>query len=112
MQIEICGRDVKLSERLRDHIERRVRFALERFARPIRTVRVQLRDLNGPRGGLDKSCQVRVALAPAATLVVEHRSTNAYAAVDSALDKAAMSIVRRIQRKQERIRNRRGRMRN
>lgn len=106
MQIEMCGREVKLSERLRDHIERRVRFALERLARPIRKVHVQLRDLNGPRGGLDKSCQVRVALAPAATIVVEHRSASAYAAVDSALDRAAISMVRRIQRKQERIRKR------
>ena len=56
MQIEICGREVKLNERLRDYIERRVRFALERLARPIRKVHVQLRDLNGPKGGVDKSC--------------------------------------------------------
>jgi len=106
MQIEIWGREVKVSERLREYIERRVRFALERLAMPIRKVHVQLRDLNGPRGGVDKSCQVRIALAPAATLVVEHRSSSAYAAIDSALKKAAMSIVRRIQRKQERIRTR------
>jgi putative sigma-54 modulation protein len=106
MQIEIWGREVKVSERLREYIERRVRFALERLAMPIRKVHVQLRDLNGPRGGVDKSCKVRIALAPAATLVVEHRSSSAYAAIDSALKKAAMSIVRRIQRKQERIRTR------
>jgi ribosomal subunit interface protein len=109
MQIEICGREVKLNERLRDYIERRVRFALERLARPIRKVHVQLRDLNGPKGGVDKSCQVRVAVAPAATLVVEHRSASAYAAVDSALDKAAISVVRRIQRNQESIHKRRAR---
>ena len=107
MQIDICGRQVKISERLRDYIQRRVRFALERLAHPIRKVRVQLRDLNGPRGVVDKSCQVTVAVAPAATLVVEQRSASGYAAVDSALDKTAMAMVRRIQRKQERIRNRR-----
>lgn len=104
MQVEISGREVKVSARLRDYIQRRVRFALERLARAIRRVHVQLRDLNGPRGGVDKSCQVRIALATAATLVVEHRSASAYAAIDSAMDKAAMSIVRRIERKQERIR--------
>jgi len=107
MQIEICGREVKVGERLREYIEQRARFALERLARPIRKIRVQLRDLNGPRGGVDKSCQVRIALAPATTLVVEHRSASAYAAIDSALDKAAISVVRRIERKQERIRTRR-----
>ena len=96
MQVEMSGRKIKISERVRDYIERRVHFALERLARPIRKVHVQLRDLNGPRGGVDKSCQIRIALAPATTLVVEHRSTNPYAAIDSAIGKAAMSIVCRI----------------
>lgn len=111
MQIVICAREVKLSERLRDYIERRVRFALERLARSIHRVRVQLRDLNGPRGGVDKSCQVRIVLASAATFVVEHRSTSAYAAVDAALEKAATSMVRRIERKQQRVRTRRATIR-
>lgn len=47
MQVEISGRKIKISERVRDYIERRVHFALERLARPIRNVHVQLRDLNG-----------------------------------------------------------------
>lgn len=102
MQIQICSREIHISQRLRDHIERRIHFALERFAERIRKIRVQLRDLNGPRGGVDKSCQLTIALAPAATLVIEDRSANAYAAIDSVLDKAANSIVRRLKRKDRR----------
>jgi len=55
---------------------------------PVRKVHVQLRDLNGPRDGVDKSWQLRIALAAAATLVVEYRSSSAFAAIDSALNES------------------------
>lgn len=98
MQIEICGREIKVSERLHDHIERRVHFALERFAERIRKVRVQVRDLNGPRGGVDKSCQLVISLVPASTVVLETRASNIYAAIDCLAGRAATSIVRRLKR--------------
>lgn len=98
MQIEICGREIKVSERLHDHIERRVHFALERFAERIRRVRVQVRDLNGPRGGVDKSCLLVISLVPACTVVLESRGSNIYAAIDCLAGRAATSIVRRLKR--------------
>lgn len=98
MQIQICGRGIHVGDRLREHIELRVRFALQRFAQRIRKVRVQLRDLNGPRGGLDKSCHLMVCLTPAATVFIEDRSPSVYAAINRVVDKAATSIVRRVKR--------------
>lgn len=98
MQIEICSREIKVSERLHDHIERRVHFALERFAERIRKVRVQVRDLNGPRGGVDKSCQFVISLLPASTVVLETRGSDIYAAIDCLAGRAATSIVRRLKR--------------
>jgi putative sigma-54 modulation protein len=106
MQIQICSREVNISQGLQAYIERRIHFALERFAQRIRKIRVQLRDLNGPRGGEDKSCQLTIALAPAATLVIEGRSASAHAAIDSVVEKAANSIVRRIKRKERSRRTR------
>lgn len=101
MQIQICSREVRVSQRLQAYIERRIRFALDRLAQRIRKIRVQLRDINGPRGGVDKSCRLTITLAPEATLVIENRSANAYAAVDSVVEKAANSIVRRLKRKEK-----------
>lgn len=98
MQIEIWGREIQMSERLHDHIERRVHFALERFAERIKRVRVQVRDLNGPRGGVDKSCQLVISLVPAATVVLETRGSNIYAAIDCLVGRAATSVVRRLKR--------------
>lgn len=45
---------------LRDLAERRVRFVLRRLSRLVPRAEVQLSDLNGPRGGVDKRCQVEL----------------------------------------------------
>jgi putative sigma-54 modulation protein len=104
MQIQISGREIKPSSRLREHIQRRLTFALQRFAQHIRKLHVQVRDLNGPRGGVDKSCQLKIFLISGATRVLEERAPNAYLAIDSLVDKAATSIARRLQRKHDRRR--------
>jgi putative sigma-54 modulation protein len=101
MQIHINGREVKPSNRLREHIQRRLNFALQRFAPHIRKLHVQVRDLNGPRGGIDKSCQLKVFFISGANRVLEERAPSAYMAIDSLVNKAAISIARRLQRKHD-----------
>jgi putative sigma-54 modulation protein len=104
MQIHINGRKVKPSNRLREHIQRRLTFALQRFAQHIRKLHVQVRDLNGPRGGVDKSCQLKIFFISGANRVLEERASSAYLAIDSLVDKAATAIARRLQRKHDRRR--------
>lgn len=99
MNLQISGREEKVSDRLREHIERRVKFALQRFAQHIRKMHVQLRDLNGPRGGIDKSCKLTIFLLSGAAMVLEERGPNAYGAIDCLVDKAARIIVGRLERK-------------
>ena len=106
MQIQIREREVRLNAQLRQHIERRIHFALERFAERIRKVQVQLRDVNGPRGGIDKNCQMTVYLEPGAPVVLQRTSASPYAAIASLADKAATSIVRKLQGGQQRNRRR------
>jgi putative sigma-54 modulation protein len=98
MQIQISGREIKPSKRLREHIQRRLTFALQRFAPHIHKLHVQVRDLNGPRGGVDKSCQLKIFFTSGATRVLEERAPNAYLAIDCLVDKAATAIARRLQR--------------
>src|SRR5947209_20351484 len=103
MQIQISGRKMKPSNRLREHIQRRLNFALQRFAQHIRKLHVQVRDLNGPRGGVDKSCQLTIFLMSGATRVLEERAENAYLAIDCLEDKPATSIARQMKRKTVRL---------
>jgi putative sigma-54 modulation protein len=98
MQFEIHAKDIPVNEQLRRHTERRLCFALERFARRIRKVRVSFGDLNGPRGGVDKRCQVAIVLMPSTTVVVEGRDSNVYVAIDRVAGKAGRCIGRRLKR--------------
>jgi ribosomal subunit interface protein len=98
MQFEIRGMDISMRQALRDHIERRLRFALDRFARRVRQVRVKVGDLNGPRGGIDKCCKLAISLDRSSTIVVESHASNVYGAVDCVADKAATCIGRILKR--------------
>lgn len=98
MEFEIYGKDIRITKQLRGHIERRLCFALERFARRIRRVRVSLGDLNGPRGGVDKHCRVTVVLVSSTVIVIEDRDSSIYAAIARVADKAGVCIGRRLER--------------
>ena len=107
MQFEIRGKEISISQVLRDHVERRLRFALDRFAGRIRKVHVILGDLNGPRGGIDKCCKLAISLDRPSTIVLESHASNVYAAIDCVADKAATCIGRRLKRPRGRNRLRR-----
>jgi ribosome hibernation promoting factor len=98
MQLEIRGRDVDITDRLRDHIERRLGFALGRFAQRIKRVLVCVGELNGPRGDIDKGCRVAIKLAPSTTVVMEERDSDVYVAIDRVAGKADRYIGRRLKR--------------
>jgi putative sigma-54 modulation protein len=101
MQITIQSRGFYLTEALRSHIERRIRFALGRSTDQVRSVNVNLSDLNGPRGGEDKRCQVRVAAAGVAGVIVEDVEADLYVAIDRAADRAGRTLERRLTRSHE-----------
>lgn len=48
----------------------RVRFALRRLTAMVPRAKVQFSDVNGPRGGVDKRCQVELSTDAAGTVVI------------------------------------------
>ncbi|MBI5477666.1 MAG: HPF/RaiA family ribosome-associated protein [Deltaproteobacteria bacterium] len=93
MRLEIRGGEL-VSEIRRDRIARRLGFALSRFGVRIATVRVRLADVNGPRGGSDKSCRMEVVGDRAWRLVVEDRDADFHAAIDRAAERAGRAVSR------------------
>lgn len=98
MQFHIHAANFPLTVALRRHIERHVHFDLARFQPVVRKIEVHLSDVNGPRGGQDKRCQVRVRLAGHPDVVIEDTEADLYHAVDRALGRAARSVSRRLGR--------------
>ncbi|MFN7983118.1 MAG: HPF/RaiA family ribosome-associated protein [Vicinamibacterales bacterium] len=81
-----------------DLVRRRLEYALSRFESRINTLSVRLKDLNGPRGGVDKHCQITIRLEhPSRVIVVEDVDAELEVAVSRAADRAARSVTRAVQ---------------
>ena len=98
MQIEIRGRAVELTQPIKEHVERRLSFALGRFGTQVRSARVRLEDLNGPKGGLDKRCRVTLSGDLIGQSFVEATDADLYTAIDRAAGAAGRAVSRSLER--------------
>ncbi len=97
MQVLFKSRDPQATE-LRDLTERRVRFVLRRLGWLVPRAEVQMSDVNGPRGGIDKHCQVALKTDVAGTVIVASVASDWRAALNMALAKAARLLMRALRR--------------
>jgi hypothetical protein len=99
MQVHIESRDPQALP-LRELVQRRVRFVMRRLAWLVPQATVQLSDINGPRGGIDKRC--RVALQPIGMerVVITSVASDWRHALDQALARAARALLRQWRRSQ------------
>ena len=93
MQVLFKSRHPQAAE-LRDLAERRVRFVLRRLGWLVPRAEVQMSDVNGPRGGVDKRCQVELRTDGAGSVVVASVANNWRTALDNALARAARFLMR------------------
>jgi ribosome-associated translation inhibitor RaiA len=99
MNLDVRGVKYELGEKLQEYIERRLRFALRRFAGRIDRVQVRISDINGPRGGIDKRCQITVALIPRGEVRVEGSDHDPFALVARVSKRAAYAVHRTLGRR-------------
>ena len=95
MQIIFESRDADGSQ-MRDLSVQRVRFTLRRLSALVPRAKVQFSDVNGPRGGVDKRCQVELSTQQGGVLVVTSVARDWRTALDGALARAARAVVRRL----------------
>lgn len=107
MKVLFKSRDPHATE-LRDMTENRVRFVLRRLGRLVPRAEVQMSDVNGPRGGIDKRCQVELKTDGAGSVVVASVASDWRTALDKALARAARFLMRQWRRSSD---NRRPRQR-
>ncbi len=98
MQMELRVRHADLEDALRTYLERRLLFALGRFADRIGRIIVRVHDINGPRGGVDKQCQFTVALVRHGSVHLAETDANVYQAVDRAAHRLSICVQRRLKR--------------
>jgi CBS domain-containing protein/ribosome-associated translation inhibitor RaiA len=99
--VNIRAAGVDLDDDMRGYIRRKLGQKLGKFATSIERVSVRLRDVNGPRGGVDHLCQVKVVLSGLPSVVVEEGRETVGAAIDAAISGVTRSVSRALGRRQE-----------
>lgn len=105
MQITIQAYGFTATEALREHVTKRLRRALERCPDRISRIMVRLSDINGPRGGVDKRCQIQVRSPALADVVIEDTEADLYVAIDRAAERAGRAAVRQLARQRRPVRS-------
>lgn len=93
---------VQLDEDERAYIRRRLGEKLGKYASAIERVTVRVRDINGPRGGVDIQCRIKVVLSGLPSIVVEHEDTLLQPALTRTLTAVEQAVRRTLQRRRTR----------
>lgn len=101
MKIHLSPSGFLTSPFLRDYLANRIGSAFSFARHKITAISVRLADLNGPRGGRDKLCQVSVQIPGHAEIIVRDVEENIYTAVDCAIKKAAYRATQMIKRRRK-----------
>ena len=80
-------------------IRRKLRRRLGKFARSIERVSVRTEDVNGPRGGIDRVCRIKIVLKGLPSVLFERRESSLNVAVDGALAGVERAVRRALQRR-------------
>ena len=98
MKLQVYELNVQRSDALHSHVEQRFKTALARILRRIGAVVVRFADVNGPRGGADKRCDVQVQLDGGQTVRIRETDRCLYRAVDRAAKRARRVAKDRLRR--------------
>ena len=96
MKMRLTAQGVEVSTELKEFIDRRIHFGLGRFKGKIKSLSVRLADINGPRGGIDKCCDIRVDAGLSQEVIVSERQETLFAAVALAMDRVERAVKRQL----------------
>ena len=89
---------VAVTPELREHVLSRMERRLGKFARHIDRVTVRFEDVNGPRGGVDTVCRIKVVLTGLETILVEELAPEPFEAVNRADDRVERAVKHALRR--------------
>jgi len=99
VQAHIRTFGIYLNQNARTSIRRNLDRKFGKFARSIERMSVRLKDVNGPRGGVDHVCRIKVVLRNLPSVVYEKQDVSLDTAVGGALAGAERAVRRTLQRR-------------
>lgn len=101
MEIVVRTRDIFPNQNLQEHVERKVENAVDRLKHRIDRVSVLLSDVNGPRGGVDKICQMTAYVRGVGTVLIATVGCDLFGVVANAAERLGYRIHSRVRRRRE-----------
>jgi ribosome-associated translation inhibitor RaiA len=83
----------------REYVARKLGTKLGKFVSSIERITVRLSDANGPKGGHDQQCQIKVVLSGLPSVVVNETESTLPRAINRAIEAVATALRRRLQRR-------------
>lgn len=99
MTITFTDRNQLLNQHLKQLCERRLNYSLSRFQSMIKSIEFCVSDLNGPRGGIDKKCRVRIRHR-SGQVIVNHKHEDLSVCISRIAEKASRAFSRNRARSQ------------
>ena len=96
--IDVRLRGFELTDELRKAVEKIVTFAVDRYQTQVGKVSVYLADLNGPKGGVDKVCQITAKLSRGKPVLILEKGSKMLTTVNRAARRLGHRIGRNVQR--------------
>jgi len=98
MKVLLRPRGIEWSDELQKLVERSIAFAVDRYSSRVTQITVYLADVNGPRGGVDKQCQISAELRGIMPVHILEKGDDLLAAVNRAARRLSYRVGRTIQR--------------
>lgn len=99
MEIAVRVRNIEWNDDLEERVHRSIGFATDRHQSRIAKVSVYLADLNGPRGGVDKLCQITADLKGSGPVMILEKGDDLLAAVNRAARRLGYRIGCQVRRR-------------
>jgi len=99
MHLWIKGPDRNVGLAIRAFVNDRVVSKLSRVSKMVRSIVISIRDVNGPRGGIDHVIRVIVRLTSGGKIVVRHRAADAFVGTPIAVRRAVRAVRRELGRR-------------
>ena len=100
MRTNINFKNISGEGNLIDYIDQRMSFVFARTKHAIHNFSMTISDVNGPKGGIDKRCQVVIHARGVPSVVISEKQSDLRSAIDRCLARANQNLTRQLKRKQ------------
>lgn len=98
MDITARAQGFDLTEAIDGFLREQLRAAIMRFEEGVQSIDVFMKDINGPKGGVDKQVLIRVQLRSGQVVAAETTHENLYGAIKTCVRRSKRAIRRSIKR--------------